>query len=255
MTVGPKAEEIRLPARFQDLCLDVVGDGDGKVPSPTASFWAAMLGLTVSGDGQDIDRLTGPTPAHTVWLNAVPEAHTVKNRVHLDLHSPVEVPPGTRRLSEPGEFDWTVVAGPDGDECCIFVRDRDDDALWDYRLYGVTVDAQDPAAVARWWQRVMGGRVRADPSGCVELCEVPGLPFDGIVFAAVPERKTVKNRVHWDVTLQAGSDADDLVSLGAVVLRRPDQHVQWTVLADPEGNEFCAFEPAAEPNRPETGDG
>ena len=50
--------------------------------------------------------------------------------------------------------------------------------------HGVTVDAQDPAAVARWWQRVMGGRVRADPSGCVELCEVPGLPFDGIVFAS-----------------------------------------------------------------------
>ena len=34
---------------------------------------------------------------------------------------------------------------------------------------------------------------------------------------------------------------DDVVSAGATVLRAPDDEVQWTVLADPEGKEFCAF--------------
>ena len=244
MTAGPGPRVTRSPARFQDLCMDVVGDGEGRVPSSAASFWSGLLGLTAppdapSNDRPDIVRLSGPTPTHTVWLNAVPEPHSVKNHVHLDLHSPVEVPEGTRRVSGPGEFEWTVVSGPDGDECCTFVRGPAD--LPDYRVFGVTVDAQDPSAAARWWQRVIGGQVRADPGGWFELTDVPGLPFDGFVFVGVPERKTVKNRLHWDVTLTPGSGVDDLVALGARVIRRPDDEVQWTVMADPEGNEFCAF--------------
>jgi hypothetical protein len=34
-----------------------------------------------------------------------------------------------------------------------------------------------------------------------------------------------------------------LVAAGATVLRRPDDDISWTVLADPQGNEFCAFTP------------
>lgn len=60
------------------------------------------------------------------------------------------------------------------------------------------------------------------------------------VFTPVPEPKTVKNRVHWDVLLDDAT-VDDLVAAGATVLRRPDDEIDWTVLADPEGNEFCAF--------------
>jgi hypothetical protein len=63
------------------------------------------------------------------------------------------------------------------------------------------------------------------------------LTFD---FVPVPEPKTVKNRVHWDVT---APDVDALVERGARVLRSPDDEINWTVLADPEGNEFCAFPP------------
>ena len=38
-------------------------------------------------------------------------------------------------------------------------------------------------------------------------------------------------------------DADDLVAAGAVVLRAQDDEIRWTVMADPEGNEFCVFAP------------
>jgi len=55
----------------------------------------------------------------------------------------------------------------------------------------------------------------------------------------VPEPKTVKNRIHHDVF---AADGGALVTAGATVLR-PDQKVHWTVLADPDGNEFCAFPP------------
>ena len=60
-----------------------------------------------------------------------------------------------------------------------------------------------------------------------------------LVFGAVPEPKTVKNRVHWDVR----GDVDELLAAGARLLRRPDADIHWHILADPEGNEFCVFAP------------
>ena len=61
-----------------------------------------------------------------------------------------------------------------------------------------------------------------------------GQPGPRLFFQRVPEPKTVKNRMHWDVY----GDVADLVGRGATVL---DEQPRWTVLADPEGNEFCVF--------------
>jgi hypothetical protein len=55
----------------------------------------------------------------------------------------------------------------------------------------------------------------------------------------VPERKQVKNRMHIDVI----GDVNELVELGATVLRNPDDDIDWHILADVEGNEFCVFAP------------
>jgi len=59
--------------------------------------------------------------------------------------------------------------------------------------------------------------------------------------------KTVKNRVHLDLTSSAADrdqEIDRLLALGA---RRVDigqsGAESWTVLADPEGNEFCVVRP------------
>ena len=52
----------------------------------------------------------------------------------------------------------------------------------------------------------------------------------------MPESKQVKNRVHVDVY----GDVDELVAHGASIIERQER---WTVMADPEGNEFCAFAP------------
>ncbi len=53
-------------------------------------------------------------------------------------------------------------------------------------------------------------------------------------FAPVPEPRTEPNRLHWDVV----GRVDELITRGAT--RLWDQP-RWTVLADPEGNEFCVF--------------
>ena len=57
-------------------------------------------------------------------------------------------------------------------------------------------------------------------------------------FVPVDDERIVKNRCHWDVTTES---LDDLVEAGAAVVRSQDDEISWTVLRDPDGNEFCAF--------------
>lgn len=63
-----------------------------------------------------------------------------------------------------------------------------------------------------------------------------------VLFQAVPETKAVKNRVHLD--LLVGPEAHEaevarLVALGATVMGvHEGDEGRWTLLADPEGNEF-----------------
>ncbi len=228
---------------FKDLCIDV---NDSRRAS---EFWARTLGLELTGfdDSPDEFKLVGPTPQHTVWTNVVPEPKTVKNRVHLDVFAPALEPfSDLPQLSEPGQFRWNVFADPedtgspgwDAAGFCVFVVDE----APDYRLKAVEVDSADPAAMAQWWQNVWGGTLEADENEeWHSISEIEGVPFEGFDFAPVPEPKTVKNRIHWDVTLNEGVSVDDLEAAGATVLRRPDTEIRWTVMADPEGNEFCVF--------------
>ncbi|HEX5996823.1 MAG TPA: VOC family protein, partial [Jiangellales bacterium] len=108
----------------------------------------------------------------------------------------------------------------------------------------LVVDARDPAAQAAWWASIVGGSTEAGDGG-VSLVGADGFPWDYWAFQAVPEPKVVKNRVHWDVDLR-GDDPADVVRAGATVLREPGGDISWWVLADPEGNEFCAFPPRRE---------
>jgi hypothetical protein len=104
------------------------------------------------------------------------------------------------------------------------------------------LDAVDHQAQADWWCAAMGYRRRdaadRDPAGPV-LIEDPAGRGPGLWINPVPEVKTLKNRMHHDVT----GDTDALLALGATLLRRRDDEVHWDVLADPEGNEFCVFAP------------
>jgi len=215
-------------ARYKDLCIDAVN------PERMGAFWAAALGLRP--DDERPEGLVGHTPQHGVWINGVPEPRTVKQRVHLDVHarSVSEYEQLGATVFDAESFPWTVMADPEGGEFCVFVRDE----VPDYRLYEIVVDAVDHAAIARWWGQVLGAPVVHDERGFSWVEEIPGAPFESIDFAPVPEPKSVKNRIHWDVDIE---DVERLVAYGARVLRRPDNQIGWTVMADPEGNEFCAF--------------
>ncbi len=102
----------------------------------------------------------------------------------------------------------------------------------------VVVDCTDPALVARFWHEVLGGELNGPDDGYYWLDGAHGTGFESIDFVPVPEAKTVKNRVHWDVWLSEGVTLDDLVAKGASVVGEQER---WTTMADPEGNEFCVF--------------
>ncbi len=117
------------------------------------------------------------------------------------------------------------------------------------RFKDLCLDAADHQALADWWCAAMGyvRRDSVDPpeegwerphDWPVPIVDPSGAgPLFWIV--PVPEPKTVKNRMHLDVV----GDRDELLAAGATVVRLREGDMEWDVLADPEGNEFCVFAP------------
>lgn len=217
--------------RFKELCLDINDDA-----RPVGEFWAALSGLTYEPGDDPVDGdLAGEQEGMGIALCPVPEGKTVKNRVHLDVSvsslDDVTALGGT--IGESHEH-WTICQDPAGNELCAFVRE---DELPPHRTFEVVVDSAEPREIAAWWAEVFG--VEAQCKGEFWwIQDVDGFPtagpFFAMVFAPVPEPKTVKNRLHWDVY----GDPAELEAKGA---RRLSEMPRWTVMADPEGNEFCVF--------------
>jgi hypothetical protein len=213
--------------RFKDLCIDAVD------PKAEAEFWGRALGLQVKHPRSNW-WLTGPTPQHTIWVNKVPEPKKVKNRVHLDVRTSSVAELTDLGATEVGPVrSWTVMTDPDGQEFCAFERKR----LPEYRLFDLIVDSADPRAIAGWWAELLGGHSPISERGYCDIAGIEGLPWRKFTFLLVPEPKTVKNRVHWDVY----ADPDELLAAGATMLRPRWRKKGWHVMADPEGNEFCVF--------------
>ncbi len=232
---------------FKYLCIDVTAD-DGR-PAAVAAFWGTALDQPVVTDG-DGNAYLGPPAGgpkeRTIWINAVPEALAGKSRVHLDVRVADGDPAallaagGTIERAPDDEIQWHIAHDPDGVAVCVFgPHPADPTALGPFEL---VVDAVDPQAIAMWWAERTGGNVGSrEGAPFVWIAGAAGFPFMFWVFHHVPEPKTVKNRVHWDVRL-VDATIDGLVASGATLLRPKADEIHWWVMADPEGNEFCAFE-------------
>lgn len=138
----------------------------------------------------------------------------------------------------------------------------------------VVVDCKNPHHLADWWAETLGWAVEPQDEGFIRSMIEQGYATDAetlthngrlvwrtgaairpaeeieakaperrVLFQTVPEQKTVKNRVHWDVRLD-GRDKDDvraeLEARGATFLWTANEGPHsWHTMADPEGNEFC----------------
>jgi glyoxalase superfamily protein len=101
------------------------------------------------------------------------------------------------------------------------------------------VAAHDPGALGEWWREALGWVVVNDDPNEFEIRPAADrLP--GLLFVPVPEQKTTKNRLHPDFRPDdRDAEVDRLLALGATRADVGQGDQTWTVLQDPEGNEFC----------------
>jgi hypothetical protein len=107
----------------------------------------------------------------------------------------------------------------------------------------LTIDCHDPRPVADFWCAALGYRLdEIDDEGAV--VKPAGGPGWTMLFLVVPDEKVVKNRLHLDLrpTASMAAEVTRLEAAGATSIRRVDEGGSfWTVMADPEGNEFCVL--------------
>ena len=111
-------------------------------------------------------------------------------------------------------------------------------------IKSVSFDAADALVLARFWAAALGSDVDEDSTPEKAFVEAAGWGGPNIWFTRVPESKTAKNRVHFDLRAPGPMEQEvrRLEALGARVLRVT---AQLTSMQDPEGNEFCV-EPGPE---------
>ncbi|KND28162.1 VOC family protein [Streptomyces stelliscabiei] len=113
-------------------------------------------------------------------------------------------------------------------------------------IHSVTFDCTgDPYDVALFWSELLGRPLADDDKpGDPEALIADPAGGPRLLFVRVPEGKSAKNRVHFDLKPHGRTRAEEVeraVALGARVIAdhtRPDGG-GWVLMADPEGNEFC----------------
>jgi catechol 2,3-dioxygenase-like lactoylglutathione lyase family enzyme len=224
-------------AQFDGLCLEV------RDAERAARFWSAALGSKAHDVGPGQFRINpGPgRPAREILrITEVPEPPRDSHRVHLDLRLPGAEPDhliaaGAQLVSRAGRDPWHVLTDPEGTFFCAYPAvDRRPAGIFE-----LVVKSRDAYAQAAWWSDVLGGEVVAEGEAAA-VQSAPEFPWDFMLFDPVPEPKVGRNRLHWHLNLR-DREPSALIAAGATIRREPPTRDAAWVLADPEGNEFCAF--------------
>jgi predicted enzyme related to lactoylglutathione lyase len=113
-------------------------------------------------------------------------------------------------------------------------------------LHHVVVDTHDLPGLARFWTQALDWKILSEREREIIIGPDENAPV-GMCFMPVTDPKPGKNRVHLDLTTEAGDRDAEIERLLALGARRVDVgqtgEESWTVLADPEGNEFCVLSP------------
>jgi predicted enzyme related to lactoylglutathione lyase len=105
----------------------------------------------------------------------------------------------------------------------------------------VTFDCADPRRLATFWSEVTGYVPVTVGDDFAALAAPDERGLRGMLFWQVPEPKSAKSRMHVDLASKSPeAEIDRLERLGArTVESRQGNGASWTVMLDPEGNEFC----------------
>ena len=111
------------------------------------------------------------------------------------------------------------------------------------RVDTLTIDCADPRRVADFWCAVLGYELQEIDADDALIADPEGEGWP-LLFQRVPEGKTAKNRFHLDLrsATSMAEEVERVTGLGATTYRFVEEHGSfWTVMLDPEGNEFCVL--------------
>ena len=241
------------PSRLVSLCLDA------NDPHAMATFWADALGWESSERDGEVALDPSDGTSFDILFERTPLTKVGRNNIHLDVTTTsiddqrdlverliragaVEVDVGQR-----GDEDHVVLADPEGNEFCI-IGPGNTFLAGCPRLGAINADGTREtglfwSAVLGWpliWDQDDETAIRA-PDGRGPIIQWSGPPL---------MTKHGKNRLHLDIAPPAGVDqrdeVDRLIELGATRIDIGQGDVDWIVMADPDGNEFCVLTPRSD---------
>lgn len=227
---------------------------DALDPSRLGRFWEAALGgvtLTDAPEGFET-RLSHPGgPDIDLCFQRVPDPPAEPVRLHLDLRGAEQqgaivdrlLGLGARHL-DIGQRDvpWVVLGDPEGNPFCVM----EDRAVYvdTGPIAALVLDCADPHRDGELWTWLTGWSVRPGVAP-VSLRHPSGR---GPLLELCPQEQPkgrAKNRVHHDIRLESGDDADEVGDgIGQRGGRRLEPRwgrLPWRVYADSSGNEFCVL--------------
>ena len=231
---------------------------DANDPMRLARFWAEALGWKVGDETGDVVSLvsTDGTRFH-LDFGWVPEPKGIDaNRLHLDLTTTslddqretverlIQLGGSHIDIGQSPQDEHVVLADPEGNEFCI-IEPTNNFLSTCGRLGSITCDGT--REVGYFWSAALGWPLVWDQDDETAI-RSPDLTGPMITWGGGPLRPKVgKNRLHLDIAPLDGIDqqgeVERLVSLGATRIDIGQGTVDWVVMADPDGNEFCVLTP------------
>jgi predicted enzyme related to lactoylglutathione lyase len=228
---------------------------DAVNPALLGRFWEAALGcerLTDEPEGFETRFTVEGGPVLDLCFQRVDEPAVERSRLHLDLAGGARQTQEVDRLLGLGarhldigqrEVPWVVLADPEGNPFCVMEERA---AYADAGpLVALPLDSAEPDRDAEFWSWLTGWR---DVDG-VAPRSLRHPSSRGPLLEMCPEpapKGTAKNRLHLDLRLEAGNDADEVAAgiadRGGRELHHPEWGVlPWRLYEDPSGNEFCVL--------------
>jgi catechol 2,3-dioxygenase-like lactoylglutathione lyase family enzyme len=237
-----------MTSRLDSLCFDA------NDPTGLASFWSEALDWKIEGGTDDVIGIVPiDNSEFAILFLPVPGEKVIRNPIHLDLTSAslddqkntvktlIELGAHHIDIGQRPDERHVVLADPEGNEFCVIEPGNSfvDQAG---KLGSLTCDGS--REVGYFWSEVLGWPLVWDQDGETAIRAPDGTgPF--ITWGPPVPPNSTKNRLHLDISPEHGdqrTEVDRLVSLGARQIDIGQGEVDWVVMADPDGNEFCVLQ-------------
>jgi predicted enzyme related to lactoylglutathione lyase len=240
----------RMPSNLLALCFDA------NDPMRLTRFWGGVLGWEIADDSDDgIALVTGDDTGFRIRFLLSQEQKVGQNHMHFDLTSTSladqqqtvarSLRLGARHIDvgQRPEEGQVVLADPEGNEFCVI--EPGNKFLADCGFIGA-VSCNGSQGVGYFWSEALGWPLVWDQHQETAIRSPRGGPK--ITWGGPPLiAKAGKDRLHFDLAPTADGDqqaeVDRLVSIGASRIDIGPREVNWVVMADPDGREFCVLTP------------